>query len=107
VSICAHSDGRRTVFSVSAAVIPIVHDNVVVEPIVDSLMTMATTSIVGSPMAEINEEDELIFQEPIANHEKEQQQHPIQDVTHDEPPRRSQRARRSAISDDYEVYVSE
>jgi hypothetical protein len=107
VSICAHSDGRRTVFSVSAAVIPIVHGNVVVEPIVDSLMTMATTSIVGSPMAEINEEDELIFQEPIANHEKEQQQPPIRDVTHDEPSRRSQRARRSAISDDYEVYVSE
>jgi hypothetical protein len=29
------------------------------------------------------------------------------DVPHNEPPRRSQRARRSAISDDYEVYVSE
>jgi hypothetical protein len=28
-------------------------------------------------------------------------------VPHNEPPRRSQRARRSAISDDYEVYVSE
>jgi hypothetical protein len=28
-------------------------------------------------------------------------------VSHNEPPRRSQRARRSAISDDYEVYVSE
>jgi hypothetical protein len=27
-------------------------------------------------------------------------------VPHNEPPRRSQRARRSAISDDYEVYVS-
>jgi hypothetical protein len=30
----------------------------------------------------------------------------MQDVPHDEPPR-SQRARRSVISDDYEVYVSE
>jgi hypothetical protein len=28
-------------------------------------------------------------------------------VPHNEPPRRSQRARRSAISDDYEIYVSE
>jgi hypothetical protein len=28
-------------------------------------------------------------------------------VSHNEPPRRSQRARRAAISDDYEVYVSE
>jgi hypothetical protein len=28
-------------------------------------------------------------------------------VPHNKPPKRSQRARRSAISDDYEVYVSE
>jgi hypothetical protein len=28
-------------------------------------------------------------------------------VPHDEPPRRSQRGRRSTISDDYKVYVSE
>jgi hypothetical protein len=28
-------------------------------------------------------------------------------VPHNEPPRRSQRAKRSAISEDYEVYVSE
>jgi hypothetical protein len=28
-------------------------------------------------------------------------------VPHDEPPKRSQRARRSAISDDYKVYVCE
>jgi hypothetical protein len=28
-------------------------------------------------------------------------------VPHNEPPRRSQRVRRSAISDDYDVYVSE
>jgi hypothetical protein len=28
-------------------------------------------------------------------------------VSHNDPPRRSQRARRSAISNDYEVYVSE
>jgi hypothetical protein len=31
----------------------------------------------------------------------------VQDVPHNEPPRRSQRARRLAISNDYEVFVSE
>jgi hypothetical protein len=50
---------------------------------------------------------EPIFQEPITNHKEEQQEPPVQDVPHNEPPRRSQRARRSAISSDYEVYVSE
>jgi hypothetical protein len=80
---------------------------VVAEPVVDSPVPMAATPIVGSPMAEIDEELEPVFQEPIANHEEEQQEPPIQDVPHNEPPRRSQRARRSAISDDYEVYVSE
>jgi hypothetical protein len=66
---------------------------VVVEPVVDSPVTIAATSIVGSLMAEIDEE--------------EQQQSPIQDAPHNEPLRRSQRVRRSAISDDYDVYVSE
>jgi hypothetical protein len=58
-------------------------------------------------MVEINEEYEPVFQEPIVNHEEEQQQPPIQDMLRNESPRRSQRARRSAISKDYEVYVSE
>jgi hypothetical protein len=80
---------------------------VVVEPIVDSPVPMVATPIVGSPMAEIIEEEKLVFQEPIVNHEEEQQQPLIQDVPRNEPPKRSQRARRSAISEDYEVYVSE
>jgi hypothetical protein len=46
-------------------------------------------SIVGSPIAEINEEEEPVLQEPIANHEEEQQQPPIQYVPHNEPSRRS------------------
>jgi hypothetical protein len=50
---------------------------------------------------------EHVFQELITNHEEKQQEPPVQDVPHNEPPRRSQRARRSAISNDYEVYVSE
>jgi hypothetical protein len=83
-----------------------VQGNVVAEPVIDSPVRMATTSIIGSPMAEVDEELESVFQEPIANHEEEQQEPPIQDVPHNEPLRRSQRARRSAISDDYEIYVS-
>jgi hypothetical protein len=48
-------------FSVPAAVTPMVQGNVVAEPVVDSPVFMATTSIVGSPMAEIDEELELVF----------------------------------------------
>jgi hypothetical protein len=62
-------------------------------------MTMAATPVVGSPMAEIDEEEEPIFQEPIANLEEEQQQPPMQDVPRDEPPRRPQKARRARNSD--------
>jgi hypothetical protein len=93
-------------FLIPATVTPIVQGNMVVELVVESLVPMATTPIVGSLMADINEEEEPIFQEPIDNHEEEQQQPPIQDVPHNEPPKRSQRARRLAISEDYEVYVS-
>jgi hypothetical protein len=89
-------------FSVPATITPIVQDNMVVEPVVDSHVPMATMLIIGSPMTEINEEEE-----PIINHEEEQQQPPIQNVPHNKPPRRSQRDRSSSISDDYEVYVNE
>jgi hypothetical protein len=88
-------------FSVPAAVTPIVQGNVVAEPIVDSPVPIATTPIVDSLIAEIDEEEK-----PFANHEEEQQEPSIQDAPHNKPPRRSQRAKRSAISDDYEVYVS-
>jgi hypothetical protein len=93
-------------FSVPAAVTPMVQGNVVAELVVDSPIPVIAMSIVGSPMTKVDEEVEPVFQEPIINHE-EQQEPPIQDVSHNEPPRRSQRVRRSAISDDYEVYVSE
>jgi hypothetical protein len=94
-------------FSIPTAVTPMAQGNVVVELIADSPIPMAATPIVHSSMTEVDEELEPIFQEPITNREEEQQEPPIQDVLHNEPPRRSQRARRSAISDDYEVYVSE
>jgi hypothetical protein len=60
-------------FSVSVVVTPIVQDNVVVKPVVDSPVTMVVTSIVNSPMTEIDEEEELVFQEPIVILEEEQQ----------------------------------
>jgi hypothetical protein len=94
-------------FSVPAAVTPMTQGNVVAKPVADSPVPMAATPIVGSPMTEVDEELKPIFQEPITNHEEEQQEPPVQDVPHNEPPRRSQRARRSAISNNYEVYVSE
>jgi hypothetical protein len=94
-------------FSVPAAVTPMAQDNVVAEPVADSPVAMIVTPIVGSPMTEVDEELKPVFQEPITNHEEEQQEPLVQDVPHNESPRRSQRARRSAISDDYEIYVSE
>jgi hypothetical protein len=94
-------------FSIPANVIPIVQGNVVPTLVVDSPVTMAATPIIDSSMPGIDEEEEPAFQEPIANHEEEQQGPPMQEVSHDEPPRRSWSARRLAISDDYEVYVSE
>jgi hypothetical protein len=47
---------------------------VVVEPIADSPIPMVATSIVGSLMVEVDKELEPIFQEPITNHEEEQQE---------------------------------
>jgi hypothetical protein len=97
VGICAHSDGRRTIFLDTCCC----DTHNTGQCGCRTRCRFSAMSIVGSPMAKIDKEEE-----PIANHEKEQQQPPMQDVPHDEPPRRSQRARRSAISDDYEVYVS-
>jgi hypothetical protein len=59
-------------FLVPAAVTPMVQGNVVAEPIIDSPVPVTTTPIVGSPVAEVDEEVEPVFQEPIANHEEEQ-----------------------------------
>jgi hypothetical protein len=94
-------------FLVPAAVAPMAQGNVVTEPVGDSPIPMAATPIIGSPMTELDEDLEPVLQEPIINHEEEQQEPPVQDVPHNKPPRRSQRGRRSAIPDDHEVYVSE
>jgi hypothetical protein len=59
-------------FSVPAAVTPMTQGSVVAEPIADSTIPMAATPIIGSPMTEVDEELEPIFQKPITNHEEEQ-----------------------------------
>jgi hypothetical protein len=64
-------------FLVPAAVTPMTQGNVVAEPIADSPIPMAATPIVGSPMTEVDEELEPVFQEPIINHEEEQQEPPV------------------------------
>jgi hypothetical protein len=48
-------------FSVPAAVIPMVQGNVVAEPVVDSPVCVDATSVVGSPMSEVDEEEEPVF----------------------------------------------
>jgi hypothetical protein len=68
-------------FSVPVAVTPMAQGNVVAEPIADSPVPMAATPIVDSPMTEVDEELKLVFQEPITNHEEEQQEPPIQDMS--------------------------
>jgi hypothetical protein len=50
---------------------------VVAEPVADSPVLMTTMPIVDSPMTEVDEELEPIFEEPITNHEEEQQEPPI------------------------------
>jgi hypothetical protein len=62
-------------FSVPTAVTPITQGNVVAEHVAGSPIPMAATAIDGSPtMVEVDEELEPVFQEPITNHEEEQQE---------------------------------
>jgi len=72
--------------------------------------TIVTSHVVSSPVATINECEEPILQdpiEPIVAHEEEQQHTHMEQVPTNEAPRRSQRVRKPAIVDDYEVYESE
>ena len=78
---------------------------VVVVPIAQD--TVVTSPVVSSPMATMNEHEEPVLQDPlkpIVTHEGEQQQPNIEQASSNEAPRRSQRVRRSAIPNDYEVY---
>ena len=61
-------------------------------------------------MATMNEHEKLILQdpqEPVVTREGEHQQPHVEQASSSEAPRRSQRVRRSAIPDDYEVYECE
>ena len=72
--------------------------------------TVVTTPIISSPVATMNGHEEPVLQDPIENDatsEGEQQQPQTADVPNVEGPRRSQRIKRSAIPDDYEVYNAE
>jgi hypothetical protein len=79
-------------FTLPATVAPTVRD------------TIVPTPVVSSPVTTMNEHEEPVLEEPIEPnvvHEEEQQQSNVEQVP--EAPRRSQRIRRSAITDDYEV----
>jgi hypothetical protein len=72
--------------------------------------TIVPTPVVSSPVVIINNDEEPVLQEPIqtdATDKGEQQQPQTEDVPNVEAPRRSQRVRRSTITDDYEVYNTE
>ena len=72
--------------------------------------TIVTTPVVSSLVATMNEHEELVLQdpiEPIVAHEDEQQQPHMEQAPTNEAPRRSQRARKPTIPDDYEVYDCE
>jgi len=81
---------------------------VAVAPAVQS--TVVPTPIVSSPNMAANEnEDSIPHAQPesVAADEGKQQQPPVSEIPDAVAPQRPQRTRRSAISDDYEVYNSE
>jgi hypothetical protein len=70
------------------------------------------TYMVGSSSASPNIYEAYVIQEPevpnVVVHEEEDQPHNLEnDVPNQENLRRSQRVRKSAILDDYEIYTSE
>jgi len=72
--------------------------------------TAVPTPVVSSPNVAANENEDSISHaqpEPVAVDEGEQQQPPGPEIPVVVAPQRPQRTRRSAISDDYEVYNSE
>jgi hypothetical protein len=89
---------QKPFFKLPVLVAPTMHDTVVQTP------------VISSPVATANEDEEPVLQDPIqidATDEGEQQHPQTEDVPNVEVPRRSQRVRRLAIPDDYEVYNTE
>jgi hypothetical protein len=56
-------------FSMPTDVTPIIQGNVVATHVVNSPVIMVAILVVGSSVAEIDKEEEHVFQEPIANNE--------------------------------------
>jgi hypothetical protein len=52
---------EESFFSVPTDVTPMVQDNMVVEPIIDSPVPMVVTPIISSLMAETNEKEKPVF----------------------------------------------
>ena len=89
---------REPFFTLPVVAVPTVHD------------TVATTPVVTSLMATLNEHEEPVLQhpiEPIVAHDEEQQQPHMEQAPTNKGPRRSQRAKKTAIPNDYEVYECE
>jgi hypothetical protein len=87
---------------------PMIQDPFFVLPLAASPTVSAP--VVSSPAAATSQNQEPILQdptEPMATHEGEQQQPQVEEVPIAEAPRRSQRTRKPAISNDYEIYNSE
>ena len=85
-------------FTLPVAAAPTVQDTVVPAP------------VVSSPIVGTNQNEEPVLQDPIeqiATDDGEQQQPQVEEVPIVVAPRRSQRVRKPAISDDYQVYNSE
>ena len=85
-------------FSLPVAAAPTVQD------------TIVTASVVSSLMAIMNEHEEPVLQdpiEPVVAYEEEQQQPHMEQAPTNKAPIKSQRARKLAIPDDYEVYEYE
>lgn len=103
---------QEPVFSVPVCVAPTTPVVETTPPVVDtSPPVVDAIPVVDFSSAVPNVNEDSIMEEPaeqgaVENEEQEQSQL-ANDVPNVEPLRRSQRVRRSAISDDYEVYMSE
>jgi hypothetical protein len=88
---------------------PMIHELIPPMPVHEHTIS---TFEVGSSLAVPNVNESPVIQEPevpnaIIDEEDYQPQNLENDVSNQENPRRSQRVRKSAIPDDYEIYVSE
>ena len=102
-------------FSLPVVVAPIEQETAVPTPVVSppDVAVQETTvppPVVGPPSVASNGNEDPVPQdqiEPVAMDEGEQLQPPVQEIPVTVAPSRPQKIRKPAISDDYEVYISE